>query len=166
MTCGHGKEIIVETATDPVADGPTDSDNRRGFSHALEVGMIDHMGFAVSDLDRARAFYAAALRPLSITVMMEVTAEQTGAEAHIGFGREGKPFFWISTGQRPSEGLHIAFNAQSREEVDAFHRAALEAGAEDNGAPGLRPHYHPYYYGAFVLDLDGNNIEAVCHTPQ
>ncbi len=128
--------------------------------------MIDHTGFAVSDYERSKAFYGAALKPLSIALIMEVTAEQTGHGAHAGFGAEGVPFFWIGEGEPPRSAIHIAFTARSRAEVDAFHEAALEAGATDNGPPGLRPHYHPDYYGAFVLDLDGNNIEAVCHGPE
>jgi catechol 2,3-dioxygenase-like lactoylglutathione lyase family enzyme len=125
--------------------------------------MLDHTGISVSDLTRSKVFYTAALSPLLIVLVMEVTAEQTGVEAHAGFGAGDKPFFWIGTGQRPSGPVHFAFTAQSRSAVDAFYRAALQAGGRDNGAPGLRPHYHPSYYGAFVLDPDGNNIEAVCH---
>ena len=128
--------------------------------------MIDHMGLAVADFARAKAFYQAALAPLGLSVVMEVTAEETGGDAHAGFGVEGNPFFWISTGARPKGGAHVAFTARTRAEVDAFYRAAMAAGGRDNGAPGLRPHYHPNYYGAFALDPDGNNIEAVCHTPR
>jgi catechol 2,3-dioxygenase-like lactoylglutathione lyase family enzyme len=135
------------------------------WSGNAENDMIDHTGFAVSDLERSKAFYTAALKPLSITLIMEVTAEQAGGDAHAGFGVDGKPFFWIGTGQA-SGSMHIALTAGSRAEVDAFHRAALAAGGKDHGAPGLRPHYHPDYYGAFVLDPDGNNIEAVCHRPE
>jgi catechol 2,3-dioxygenase-like lactoylglutathione lyase family enzyme len=125
--------------------------------------MLDHTGIAVSDLSKSKAFYVKALGPLSISLVMEVTAEQTGDGAHAGFGRDGKPFFWIGSGGRPSGPVHFAFTAKSRDEVVAFHRAALAAGGRDNGPPGLRPHYHASYYGAFVLDPDGNNIEAVCH---
>jgi catechol 2,3-dioxygenase-like lactoylglutathione lyase family enzyme len=96
---------------------------------------------------------------------MEITAEQTGKDAHAGFGRDGKPSFWLGTGAHPSGPAHIAFAAATRAEVDAFYKAAIAAGARDNGPPGIREHYHPSYYGAFVLDPDGNNIEAVCHTP-
>lgn len=127
--------------------------------------MIDHIGFAVSIMDRAKAFYESALKPLRIGILMEVTAEQTGAEAHAGFGQDGKAFFWIGTGKKPKGGTHVAFTAQTREEVDAFYKAAMAAGGRDNGAPGPRPHYHAHYYGAFVLDPDGNNVEAVCHKP-
>jgi catechol 2,3-dioxygenase-like lactoylglutathione lyase family enzyme len=128
--------------------------------------MIDHAGFAVSDFDRSKAFYTAAFKPLAITLIMEVTAEQTGRDAHAGFGADGKPFFWIGVGSRTGGPVHIALTARSRAEVDAFYHAALEAGGRANGPPGLRPHYHPDYYGAFVLDPDGNNIEAVCHKPE
>lgn len=128
--------------------------------------MLDHVGFAVSDYARAKAFYQAALAPLGIALLFEVTAEQTGAEAHAGFGAAGRPFFWIGTGARPVQSVHVAFVASDRATVAAFHAAALAAGGTDNGAPGLRPHYHADYYGAFVRDADGNNIEAVCRRPE
>jgi catechol 2,3-dioxygenase-like lactoylglutathione lyase family enzyme len=128
--------------------------------------MLDHIGLAVADLERSKASYAAALKPLGLSLVMEVTAEESGADAHAGFGSAEKPFFWTGTGAKPRGGAHVAFAAETRAEVDAFHRAALGAGGRDNGAPGLRPHYHPNYYGAFVFDPDGNNIEAVCHRPQ
>jgi catechol 2,3-dioxygenase-like lactoylglutathione lyase family enzyme len=128
--------------------------------------MLDHIGLAVANLDRMRDFYRAALEPLGLGVVMEVTAEETGGEPHAGFGDEGKPFFWIGTGAKSGGGAHVAFTARTRAEVDAFHAAAIAAGGRDNGAPGLRPHYHPNYYGAFVYDPDGNNIEAVCHRPE
>jgi catechol 2,3-dioxygenase-like lactoylglutathione lyase family enzyme len=127
--------------------------------------MLDHIGFAVTDLGRSRAFYEAALAPLGIAVIMEVTAEQTGDGAHVGFGVARKPFFWIGTGQALGGRLHVAFAAEDRATVDAFHRAAVAAGGSDNGAPGIRALYHPDYYGAFVLDPDGHNVEAVCHRP-
>jgi len=128
--------------------------------------MIDHIGLAVSNMERSKAFYLNALKPLGIGVIMEVSAEQTGGDAHAGFGKDNKAFFWIGTGSRPKGGAHVAFTAQTRAEVDAFYRAALAAGGRDNGAPGPRPHYHEHYYGAFVLDPDGANIEAVCHRPE
>ncbi len=127
--------------------------------------MLDHTGFAVSDLGKSRAFYTAALQPLGISLLMEVTAEQTGAGAHAGFGIAPKPFFWIGDHGSPCSGVHIAFTAGNRSQVDQFYRAALKAGGRSNGEPGLRPHYHENYYGAFVLDPDGNNIEVVCHEP-
>ncbi|WP_029004715.1 VOC family protein [Azorhizobium doebereinerae] len=127
--------------------------------------MLDHIGVAVSDFARAKAFYTAALAPLGIACAMEVSAAETGTVAHAGFGPGGKPVFWISPAPGAVGPVHVAFAAPDRDAVDAFHRAALAAGGRDNGAPGLRPHYHPSYYAAFVLDPDGHNIEAVCHSP-
>ncbi|MBP3985137.1 VOC family protein [Pseudoxanthomonas helianthi] len=127
--------------------------------------MLDHVGIPVSDFARAKAFYAQSLAPLGIGLVMEVTPEQTGNGSTAGFGSEGKPYFWFGDDGRPSLHTHVAFVADSRAKVDAFHAAALAAGGRDNGAPGLRPHYHENYYGAFVLDPDGHNIEAVCHLP-
>src|ERR1700729_2003344 len=124
--------------------------------------MLDHVGFAVADYGRSKAFYERALAPLGFTLLMEFS----GAAA--GFGKDdgGRPSFFIEAHGEPVRGrLHIAMQAESRAHVDAFHAAALEAGGIDNGAPGLRAVYHPDYYGAFVLDPDGNNIEAVCHLP-
>lgn len=125
--------------------------------------MLDHVGIPVSDFARSREFYGKALAAIGYALMMEVPAEVAG-KAFAGFGENGKPDFWISAGQVAS-GVHLAFQVQTRAQVDAFYRAALEAGGRDNGEPGLRPHYHPDYYGAFVLDPDGYNIEAVCHRP-
>ena len=135
--------------------------------------MIDHLGMPVSDLARATEFYLKALSPLGYGIVMEVSAADTGHGAAVGFGapgnaaefQSGKPSFWIGEGMRLGGLVHVAFVAPSRASVDAFYRAALAAGGKDNGPPGLRPHYHANYYGAFVLDLDGNNIEAVCHAP-
>jgi catechol 2,3-dioxygenase-like lactoylglutathione lyase family enzyme len=126
--------------------------------------MLDHVGFCVSNFEASLAFYAKALAPLGFKPMMEVTPEMTGTNArHMGFGA-GKPDFWISIGKPAQSGIHVAFAAKDRAAVDAFYKAALAAGGTDNGPPGLRPHYHQHYYGAFVRDPDGNNIEAVCHT--
>jgi catechol 2,3-dioxygenase-like lactoylglutathione lyase family enzyme len=127
--------------------------------------MIDHIGLVVSDMERSKAFYSNALKPLGIGVVMEVSAKETGGDAHAGFGKDNKAVFWIGTGSKPKGGAHVAFTAQTRAEVDSFYRAALAAGGRDNGPPGPRPHYHKHYYGAFVLDPDGANIEAVCHRP-
>jgi catechol 2,3-dioxygenase-like lactoylglutathione lyase family enzyme len=128
--------------------------------------MIDHVGFPVSDYARSKTFYAHALAPLGYTLIMEVGPQQTesGSPA-AGFGINGKPDFWIGGEGGLSGVLHIAIVAKDRAAVDAFHRAALAAGGKDNGAPGLRPHYHANYYAAFVLDPDGHNVEAVCHAP-
>ena len=122
--------------------------------------MLDHLGLDVTDYERSKAFYEHALAPLGIGLVME-PVEGVG-----GFGEGGMPYFWIGRRDRPPQtGVHVAFAASSREQVDAFHAAALAAGARDNGGPGMREIYHPHYYGAFVLDPDGNNVEAVCHTP-
>jgi catechol 2,3-dioxygenase-like lactoylglutathione lyase family enzyme len=122
--------------------------------------MLDHIGFAVSDYERSKAFYTEALAPLGITLVLEVKS------AAAGFGSAGKPYFWIETHGGAVRGrLHVALAAPDRPTVDAFHAAALAAGATDNGAPGVRAIYHPDYYGAYVLDPDGHNIEAVCHKP-
>jgi len=123
--------------------------------------VIDHIGVNVSDYDRSRDFYSKALAPLGYEVLMEPIP------GHAGFGRDRKPDFWISGERTPiTENVHVALAAPDRATVDAFHAAALEAGGTDNGEPGLRQHYHPTYYGAFVRDPDGNNIEVVCHKPE
>ena len=124
--------------------------------------MLDHVGIEVSDYPRSKAFYEAALAALGISLLME------RAESSAGFGSETeigpKPYFWIHSRGRPVvSGAHLAFAAPDRETVDTFHAASLAAGGRDNGAPGARPIYHPAYYGAFVLDPDGNNVEAFCH---
>ena len=126
--------------------------------------MLDHIGLNVADLEVSKRFYAKALKALGIEVIIEVMAEQTGSDAYVGMGSAGKAFFWFGEGKGMP--IHVAFTAPSRAVVDAFYRDALAAGGVDNGAPGLRPHYHADYYGAFVLDPDGNNIEAVCNAPE
>jgi catechol 2,3-dioxygenase-like lactoylglutathione lyase family enzyme len=131
--------------------------------------MLDHIGITVADFDRSRNFYEQVLAPLGYRIVMEVTPEMTGSDArYLGFGTDGKPSFWIgANGNAVTQGgLHIALSASSRSAVDAFHQAALAAGARDNGAPGIRAHYHPNYYGAFVIDPNGHNLEAVCHAPE
>jgi catechol 2,3-dioxygenase-like lactoylglutathione lyase family enzyme len=120
--------------------------------------MIDHTGVTVSDVKRSTAFYRAALAPLGYVPMME-------GDGYAGFGVPPKPDFWIGLGKPQAPFVHVAFRAETRTLVDAFYKAATAAGGRDNGAPGLRPHYHANYYGAFVLDPDGHNIEAVCHAP-
>jgi catechol 2,3-dioxygenase-like lactoylglutathione lyase family enzyme len=127
--------------------------------------MIDHIGVPVADYVRSKAFYAKALAPLGYTLIMEVLQDQNDSPA-AGFGANGKPDFWIGGEGGLNRPLHVAIAAKSRVAVDAFYGAALAAGGRDNGAPGLRPHYHPNYYGAFVLDPDGHNVEAVCHAPE
>ena len=124
--------------------------------------MIDHVGFSVSDFRRAKEFYLKALAPLDYGLVMEVTDGSPAA----GFGVERKPDFWIGGKGQTASATHVAILAKNRAAVDAFYAAALAAGGRDNGKPGLRPHYHPNYYGAFVLDPDGNNVEAVSHAPE
>ena len=129
--------------------------------------IIDHVGFGVSDYARAKAFYVEALAYLGIPLVVEVSPEQNPSKVWAcGFGKDGKPEFWIGSDGKTTPPLHVAFVVESRAEVRAFYDAALRAGGRDNGAPGLRPHYHPSYYAAFVLDLDGHNVEAVCHAPE
>ncbi|MEM8750553.1 MAG: VOC family protein [Pseudomonadota bacterium] len=127
--------------------------------------MIDHCGTSVSDFEKARTFYDGALAPLGISFLYLVPEEFTDGEKVGGYGKD-RPQFWINEAGRQEPPVHIAFMAENRTEVDAFHAAALAAGGTDNGAPGVRSHYHENYYGAFVLDPDGNNIEAVCHRPE
>jgi catechol 2,3-dioxygenase-like lactoylglutathione lyase family enzyme len=120
--------------------------------------MIDHMGITVSKMTRSKAFYRAAMAPLGYDVLMEW-------DTFTGLGIAPKPDFWIAEGAPNVPPIHVAFRAETRAQVDAFYRAAMAAGGRDNGAPGIRTHYHPNYYGAFVLDPDGHNVEAVCHSP-
>jgi catechol 2,3-dioxygenase-like lactoylglutathione lyase family enzyme len=121
--------------------------------------VIDHTGLTVADVASSKAFYRAALGPLGYALIMD-------REQYAGFGVPPKPDFWIGQGKPNVPPIHVAFRAQNRKEVDAFYKAAMAAGGRDNGPPGLRPHYHENYYGAFVLDPDGHNIEVVCHTPE
>ena len=127
--------------------------------------MLDHIGLRVADVAAAQAFYDAALAPLGIAVVFSVSAAETGTQAYLGYGSGGRPYFWIGAGETSTRGLHVAFTADSRATVDAFYAAAVAAGGQDNGAPGVRAYYHPNYYGAFVFDADGHNVEAVCHLP-
>jgi catechol 2,3-dioxygenase-like lactoylglutathione lyase family enzyme len=127
--------------------------------------MIDHTGVSVSDPVRSRQFYEKALAPLGYRVLIEVPPEFTGGAAVWGMGVPPQADFWVNQGTPQQPHIHIAFRAETRAVVDAFHAAALAAGGRDNGPPGPRPHYHKNYYGAFVLDPDGHNIEVVCHTP-
>ncbi len=118
--------------------------------------MIDHLTLIVQSVPRSRDFYTRALEPLGYTVQMDL-----GATCGLG---PGKPVLWLASGER-STPMHLAFAARTRAAVDAFHEAALRAGGKDNGGPGVREHYHPSYYGAFAIDPDGHNVEAVCHEP-
>jgi catechol 2,3-dioxygenase-like lactoylglutathione lyase family enzyme len=131
------------------------------------MAILDHISINVRDYARSKAFYAKALAPLGIDVIMEF-------ETFCGFGRDHKPDFWIGARRMSFQTeeqarfvtpIHVCFKAQSRAEVDAFYCAAMDAGGKDNGAPGLRPRYHEDYYGAFVIDPDGHNVEAVCFVP-
>jgi catechol 2,3-dioxygenase-like lactoylglutathione lyase family enzyme len=120
--------------------------------------VIDHVGLGVSDLNRSRAFFERALAPLGYRLLIE-------RDGSLGFGRDGKPDLFVHVNRPVSGPTHVAVASPDRATVDAFHAAGLAAGGRDNGPPGLRPHYHRHYYGAFVLDPDGNNLEAVCHRP-
>ena len=126
--------------------------------------MFDHLGIGVTDYARSTAFYDKALAPLGMKQLFKVPVEHTGGVDAVGYGAT-RPVFWLANSDPTRGHLHVAFAAKDRATVDAFHAAAIAAGGTDNGAPGVRPHYHPDYYGAFVLDPDGNNIEAVCHAP-
>jgi catechol 2,3-dioxygenase-like lactoylglutathione lyase family enzyme len=121
-----------------------------------EPMIVDHIGYNVRDFAASKVFYVQALAPLGITLRIE-------GEGWAMMGRDGKPEFWFGAMGPAQTGVHLAFAAADREQVRRFHAAALAAGGKDNGGPGLRPQYHANYYGAFVFDPDGNNIEAVCH---
>jgi catechol 2,3-dioxygenase-like lactoylglutathione lyase family enzyme len=121
--------------------------------------IIDHIGLAISNYERSKTFFTHTLAPLGIELVVEV-------KGWAGFGKNGKPEFWFGTHAQAQSPMHVAFVAESRAQVDAFHEAALKAGAKDNGPPGIRETYHPNYYGAFVIGPDGHNVEAVCHRPE
>ena len=125
--------------------------------------MLDHVGIPVSDYARSKSFYAKVLKPLGYGLVLEVSSPETGGASQAGFGTGHRPQFWIGMGKPLKGRAHFAFAAKNRDAVRAFYDAAMKAGGSDNGAPGLRPHYHENYFGAFVLDPDGHNIEAVCH---
>jgi len=125
--------------------------------------MIDHITFGVTDFARSTAFYDLAFAPLGVRRLFDVPLEHSDGVKVTGYG-DDRPWFWLAEQDATSGLFHVALQAKSRADIDAFHAAAVRAGGVDNGAPGLRPHYHPDYYGAFVLDPDGHNIEAVCHT--
>jgi catechol 2,3-dioxygenase-like lactoylglutathione lyase family enzyme len=128
--------------------------------------MIDHIGLTVSDIEKSKAFYTRALAPMGFQLLTEIPVSLSGSKDFAGFGEPPKPEFWISSGTPNTPAVHVAFRASTRAQVDAFYAAALSAGGRDNGAPGIRQHYHPNYYGAFILDPDGHNIEVVCHAPE
>jgi catechol 2,3-dioxygenase-like lactoylglutathione lyase family enzyme len=135
------------------------------FMHTSGKPMIlDHIGIGVSDYDRSKAFYLTALKPLDVVLIKE-SRQQDGVNVACGLGKDGKPDFWLGSEGKTTPPMHVAFRAETRAAVDAFYKNATAAGARDNGPPGLRAHYHPNYYAAFVLDPDGHNIEAVCHKP-
>lgn len=121
--------------------------------------IIDHVGFAVSDFEQSKRFYVETLATLGIDLLADFTV---GHDQHAGFGK-GNPTFWIGSGKPLRAGIHVAFTATSRADVQSFYAVALSMGGRDNGVPGVRALYHPDYYGAYVLDPDGHNIEAVCH---
>ena len=125
--------------------------------------MIDHVGLTVSNIEKSKEFYKLALAPIGFQLLAEVPSSISGSKDFAGFGEPPKPEFWIGGGTPNDPPIHIAFQASSRAQVDSFYTAALSAGGRDNGAPGIRAHYHPNYYGAFILDFDGHNIEVVCH---
>jgi catechol 2,3-dioxygenase-like lactoylglutathione lyase family enzyme len=125
--------------------------------------MIDHIGLSVSDYRKSRDFYVNALGAIGYRLLAEFPASVTGSTDVAGFGQPPKPDFWIHVGTPNKPPVHVAFRVDARALVDEFHAAALAAGGKDNGGPGPRPHYHENYYGAFVLDPDGHNVEAVCH---
>ncbi|BCL74364.1 glyoxalase [Jeongeupia sp. HS-3] len=127
--------------------------------------MIDHVGITVSNFEQSKSFYSKALSPIGYVLMMEVPQSVSGGKDFAGFGAPPKPDFWIGGNAADIQPIHIAFSTQDRAQVQAFYDAAIAAGGRGNGAPGLRPHYHPHYYAAFVLDPDGHNVEVVCHAP-
>lgn len=125
--------------------------------------MIDHTGIVASDFEKSKLFYSNSLAAIGYGLLLEFPASVTGNTDVAGFGEPPKPDFWVSKGIPNNPPVHVAFRVGTRALVDAFYQAAISSGGRDNGPPGLRPHYHPNYYGAFVLDPDGHNIEAVCH---
>jgi catechol 2,3-dioxygenase-like lactoylglutathione lyase family enzyme len=131
----------------------------------MERSMIAHVGILVSDIEKSKKFYTEALKPIGYQMLREYGVTATRPAASGGFGEPPRADLWIYQGT-PSTAVHIAFQVSTRTLVDAFYQAAIAAGGKDNGKPGIRPQYNPNYYGAFVLDPDGNNIEAVCREPQ
>jgi catechol 2,3-dioxygenase-like lactoylglutathione lyase family enzyme len=128
--------------------------------------MIAHVGILVSDIEKSKRFYTEALKPIGYQMLREYGVTSTRPAASAGFGQPPRADLWIYQGIASKTGVHIAFQVNKRSLVDAFYHAAIAAGGKDNGKPGIRPQYNPNYYGAFVLDPDGNNIEAVCREPE
>jgi len=131
--------------------------------------MFDHLSTYTTDYEKTKAFYVSAFAPLGYSVQMEMVAEWNPAfptQRMCAFGPQGKPAYWVIEIKAAASPRHIAFAAKDRAAVAAFYQAGLASGGKDNGAPGLRPMYHENYYGAFLLDPDGNNVEAVCHSPE
>lgn len=130
--------------------------------------MIDHLSTYATDYQATKTFYLSVFKPLGYSIQSEFVAhwnQQFPTQKMCAFGTDGQFSFWVIETQQPSTPRHIAFSADNRTKVDDFYQAGIDAGGRDNGAPGLRPHYHEHYYAAFLLDSDGNNVEAVCHTP-
>jgi len=132
----------------------------------MEHFMIAHVGILVSDIEKSKKFYAEALKPIGYRILREYGVTPSRPTASAGFGEPPRADLWLYQGGRSQVPIHIAFQVNTRSLVDAFYQAAIAAGGKDNGKPGIRPQYNPNYYGAFVLDPDGNNIEAVCREPQ
>ena len=131
--------------------------------------MIDHLSTYATDYEKTKAFYQAAFAPLGYTIQAEFVAEwnpEWPTQRMCAFGPQGKAVYWLAEVKNAVSPRHIAFAANDRKSVDAFYQAGMEAGGKDNGEPGLRPIYHEHYYGAFMFDPDGNNVEAVCHKPE
>lgn len=166
----HNSRLRVERGGSLVDKYVADKARAQEAEKTHSRAIIDHTGLSVSDFEAAKAFYTAALKPLGTQFLITVPPEHTGGTKVGGFGSAtsndmGRAQFWIAEDGPQSPPIHVAFTATNRAQVDAFHVAALNANGTDNGAPGPRPHYHEHYYGAFVRDPDGNNIEAVCHHP-
>lgn len=126
--------------------------------------MIDHINVSVENIHSSKRFYQSSLAPIGYLLLKESSVKESGGPEFAGLGANGVPSFWIVQGAPNEPRLHVAFRAEKRVQVDAFYQAAINAGGKDNGKPGLRPQYHPNYYGAYVLDPDGHNIEVVCHS--
>jgi catechol 2,3-dioxygenase-like lactoylglutathione lyase family enzyme len=126
---------------------------------------VDHLGIGVSDIVQAQAFYEPVLKSLGIVLVISIESDPPSSKPRrLGFGSGGKPYLWLHEASAPSHGAHIALIAPSREAVNVFHANGIAAGGKDNGAPGIRPHYHSSYYAAYVIAPNGVNLEAVCQS--